>query len=1033
MQLEHLCEAVLDEDLQEMLGRLPLEISELYSQIYEKMLARRSSTSIAIIQNSLKWLLSSRIPLKSSDFREAISMNINISLERLSNDHILDLLNNFLVLDRDLDVFRFAHLSVAEYLAESRPEYNDSLCKALAAEICLVKLIESSRCPDVGKFFHRLGLHVRGTASNAPESYVEGLHRYALKMWAWHSKCAGEEQRTRDGRFKDVFHFFLFDDCGDTSPLSTCVRNEVVWRGSRPIGELIMNHSASLARSYFLACAHGFCDILRISLTGSELTDDMRRTGLRLAVLHKQEGVVKLLVDVDEIEEDLMDAMVRHLSLEALTWLLESCPKTKITKEVLVAANSRDGKIMALLLDHGKDLMITKEIIESASGAAESSTLEVLLGRAGDGEITEIALSRAVIWRDFAVVNLLLESGGHSCITSHVLGQAAYSGKENTLRLLLDQMERIDITEEVIESAAQCSIPSGAGTMRMLLENGGKMTQQAVLEAARAGRQPVLEVLLDLGGKLSEQVLRNAAQNLNHGRAVLEALIERISSKSILVDAFTKMMVMAAENPWSGPDVVECLLGQESCKGIKIVEEVLLKANTISGNKILPLLLEDGRDIEITEKALESILEHLDFDETIQVLLQRGHAIGTTQGMLAAAAKNIRHGDELLRLLLSRPNMPPVTEETIKSVVANEVFGMEMIALLEKHYGKLYITDEVLKECAAHGSLATFEYIVAHSKTTNISQEMFECCTWTGNWKVRQYILRQGKNIRITQDCIDAAGGNAKDGNHMIRVLLQEQIDGRITDETLKQAMQYNTSAERFLLQRGRITCLSADVLMAALHIPSYYDFGIQFLLGSVLKVEISETLLEAAAKDDSENFGLLLSRNTQVPLTERVLKAAAANLWLDESTLNVLLSSKGAVESITEEVQTTAAVCGNLSFFNAMSRVESRVPTEVEWGEIARLRVAVRNGDHETVSRLLQALSIDIDMLDLSGRTILSIAAEKGHYQVVKLLLEAKADPNSKASVGSSQERTPLFWAVCEGHHDVVEILMDAGAEVNV
>lgn len=1058
MQLEHLCRAVLDEDLHEMLGRLPLKLSELYSQLYENMLAEGGPASTAVIQNSLRWLLSSQQPLRSSEFRRAISSNINISLNSISNDHILDLLQNFLVLDHDLDVFRFAHLSVAEYLEGSRPEYSTNACHALAAEICLIEMIQSSRCKDVGEFFSHMGLGVRGIASKTD------LHRYAVTTWAWHSQWAGEVQRTLDSRFRSLFRFFLLDDCGEESPLSTWVRSS-----QRPISEvdeepnfevLVSNHSTSSARSYFLACTNGFCEIVRMSLTDSDFIADMRSTGSLLAVRHHQEPVWRLLLNSDKTESVLMVAMVENLSLESLQWLLKLSPETEITKEVLIAATLRDDEIMKLLLEHGKDIMITQDIIELTSETGEASALKVLLGQAKNCEITEESLSRAASKGDPAVVELLLAAGGHRRITSKVLGEAARSADEDTLWLLLDLAKGVDIDEKAVEQGVDQSRLSDGRTVRILLENGGKVTQRAVLTAAERASLPVLEALFDWEGKLNQQVMRKAAANYVDGLNVFQALMERVGSTSMFPEVFTKLTVTAASNIHYGPIIMKILLHQESCKGIQIVEEVLLEVTGPSGNSILALLLEDGRDIELTEKALESLLQRLQFEldshRTIETVLQRARAIGTTQGMLVAAARNNRHGDEMISLLLSRPNLPPLTEETIKSVVSHPTLGLDMVKLLEKHYGKVEITDGTVKECAAHGSLATMQYIIAQNKATRITPESFDCCARTGKWEVAQFILRQNKEITITQEHIDLAAGNAGVNHYMLRFLIQERPDCMITNGTLKRALltdpnnlRYEEDTLRLMVRKGCITCLPADVWMTALN-------NMSFLLEIIPKVEISEELLEAAARhenvmDWNECLQPLLSRNVQIQLTERILNAAAANSSLNESTLRVLFSSRGAIENITEEVQITAALCGNLSFFKGISQVEGIAQTDVKWEEVARLRVAVRSGDHATVSELLRSISIEIDMFQLSGRALLSIAAEYGHDEVVKLLLEAKANPNLKDSMesaqeekswffdrwkcimASSKERTPLFWAVCEGHYETVEILMDAGADVNV
>lgn len=61
-----------------------------------------------------------------------------------------------------------------------------------------------------------------------------------------------------------------------------------------------------------------------------------------------------------------------------------------------------------------------------------------------------------------------------------------------------------------------------------------------------------------------------------------------------------------------------------------------------------------------------------------------------------------------------------------------------------------------------------------------------------------------------------------------------------------------------------------------------------------------------------------------------------------------------------------------------------------------------------------------------LKGSTPLYWAATNGHAEVVKLLLDAEADPD-KADV---EGETPLYWAAVKDHRDVVKMLLDAGAD---
>ena len=79
-------------------------------------------------------------------------------------------------------------------------------------------------------------------------------------------------------------------------------------------------------------------------------------------------------------------------------------------------------------------------------------------------------------------------------------------------------------------------------------------------------------------------------------------------------------------------------------------------------------------------------------------------------------------------------------------------------------------------------------------------------------------------------------------------------------------------------------------------------------------------------------------------------------------------------------------------------------------------------------VDILLQAGANVNRKVDVRGRveTALMRAAYSGHLEVVKLLLEAGADLNSKGS----DEKTALTMAKERGHVEVVDFLDKAGAK---
>jgi hypothetical protein len=86
----------------------------------------------------------------------------------------------------------------------------------------------------------------------------------------------------------------------------------------------------------------------------------------------------------------------------------------------------------------------------------------------------------------------------------------------------------------------------------------------------------------------------------------------------------------------------------------------------------------------------------------------------------------------------------------------------------------------------------------------------------------------------------------------------------------------------------------------------------------------------------------------------------------------------------------------------------------------------AARRGDAAAVKSLLDR-GVDVNTKFRYGATALSYASDKGHLEVVKLLLERKADANVKDTFYGA---TPLIWAAQKGYTKIVEALLDAGAE---
>ncbi|MFD6279241.1 ankyrin repeat domain-containing protein [Streptomyces sp. NPDC060209] len=86
----------------------------------------------------------------------------------------------------------------------------------------------------------------------------------------------------------------------------------------------------------------------------------------------------------------------------------------------------------------------------------------------------------------------------------------------------------------------------------------------------------------------------------------------------------------------------------------------------------------------------------------------------------------------------------------------------------------------------------------------------------------------------------------------------------------------------------------------------------------------------------------------------------------------------------------------------------------------------AAEDGDAALVTRLL-AEGVPVDAYRAGGRTALDLAVRHGHGDLVRLLVDAGADPEQRA--GEYGELTVLSQAAAYSRTDIARILLDAGA----
>jgi peptide-methionine (S)-S-oxide reductase len=169
--------------------------------------------------------------------------------------------------------------------------------------------------------------------------------------------------------------------------------------------------------------------------------------------------------------------------------------------------------------------------------------------------------------------------------------------------------------------------------------------------------------------------------------------------------------------------------------------------------------------------------------------------------------------------------------------------------------------------------------------------------------------------------------------------------------------------------------------------------------------VDVARTILDAGARADSRalNGTLMLVASGRVPRECRV-----------QVPLIDLLCDYGAD--------------ANSAMRDAIAHGEwSAVDALIRRGADVDMAAAAAMGRVEDVRRALPAAGADLRHFALAW------AAQYGHTDVVRLLLDAGEDPDRHNPPGAHAHSTPLHQAALAGHLPVVRLLVDRGARRDI
>jgi ankyrin repeat protein len=890
--IQTLCDPSMqfEEDIRLALRQLPPTLEGVYAIIITQI-HKGAPLSMPLAKKALRWLLCAQQALRSDEFLKALSADLSIPNVTITVDNLLNICCNLVKYDSELDVVRFIHLSVREYLESREPEYEKSLSHSAVATTCL------QTC------FHGSKPKRKGYLKNA---HNKTFYDYAIVYWPVH--CVQSSTYRRQGKLGKLFNDFIYDKIKYRGWLSSW---EESWEemdldsgGDSADNRLFQQLRDCDSRwpspicQIFLACAFGFMEVLQ---DGRYLKGKRNREGLdpfNIAVRHGQRDAVEhlatfsgqesadeasLIVAVSRshkkmvsylleqnpqlsITKGVIEAAVKNADVETVEFLVTKTDRVEVTTELIncAARNELSGKqIIDVLLNLGQDVSIVDRTIESACANRRHgfAIFEGLLPRSGENSITEEAVETAASNDKcgLALLNALFHRASHLEVTTAMIEAACMNSTLDPLRFLLSRNEAAPISYGCLRKAVG-NKKVGDQMLVLLLEKcKTTLLDESLLLSAMENRKLGVELtkllLAKAGGTtltITEDVLEAAAENKHLGEALIQEFLKDSKGWKLHPDVATA----AVRNHYSPVMVLTLLLKAD--EHLEITTDTIIAAaeNPQYALELLDFILSHDPNIKITSAVIEAAAanEQSGFD-AIQ-FLWRLRPFSITPAAFKAAAGNRLCGDKILGIWL-RNQLPDIPPAAVEAAMQNSLLGPEILRLLLRT-GKIEISSKAIEYASANVT-----YGPALIKT----------------------IIRHRSTIEVTDELLAAAVGNSVTGSEVLEILLTRVGSARVTPVVIETAVAsgWNLEAIETLLNAAEPASVTSEAVQYALRTSGAITV-VKCFLGKnpniFLAPEVLETIIKEIGKPDTlvEVFKLLETCGKDVQISEMMIKGAAQN-----------------------------------------------------------------------------------------------------------------------------------------------------------
>ena len=438
---------VTADDVRDNLEVLPETLTDAYDEIYSRIRKQKGSAPRLALK-AFRWVQCSYEPLGSETLLDAVTVEVDGSGEYSRKGvgvGAIDLLKacqNLLILDKRLNIFRFAHLSVEEYLETQLPEVDSH---TEIAKLCLSLVCSSGSWTDYDT-----------TLKTREGDYHERhLLQYSAVFWPWHLNRCKDTCKILDALWEALLSEATFQRWIGYHHQSVQISRfpkDTFWRRSQALQEEKRNRLstvcvfglgrklASISKSQF-----GWTANIKLKFPTTLISETVQRDRVnRLLLCASNFGDL-------EIARHLLDAGADVSTAGRDGWT-----------PLRAAAGNGHEAVAWLLLDRGADVSTADRYgwtpLRAAAGNGHEAVVRLLLDRVADVLTADrygtTPLRAAAENGHKAVARLLLDRGADVSTAGRYgmtpLRAAAENGHEAVARLLLDRGADVSDRKSVV-------------------------------------------------------------------------------------------------------------------------------------------------------------------------------------------------------------------------------------------------------------------------------------------------------------------------------------------------------------------------------------------------------------------------------------------------------------------------------------------------------------------------------------------------------------------------------------------------------